>query len=199
MIRATLVALAAAVMGCTGPALADPTVAVPPPAAPAQAESPPPVQPPNMAPSIAPSTPQGMPPGAEESGRYTFHAVNEGFVRLDSRTGQLSQCYRRDGIWSCTVAPDEREALESEIARLRQENVAMKKTLLAKGGNLPAGIAPAPQAGPVPPADVPDATPRPPKPPADADIDGVIAYMKNVWRKLVDMMLDLQRDVQRKI
>ena len=143
------------------------------------------------------------PPGAEENGRYTFHRVGDGFVRLDSRNGHLSQCGIRDGIWSCTVAPDEREALESEIARLRQENVTMKKTLLARGGNLPGGVAPeakAPQAGaPVPPADVPDTTPRPPKGPSEPDVDGVVAYMKNVWRKLVDMMLDLQRDVQRKI
>src|SRR5581483_11719853 len=103
------------------------------------------------------------------------------------------------GAWSCKLVPDERAALEGEIARLQRENAALKKSLLSKGLDLPPGAVAdaAPADKPVPPAEVPNAAPQPPKAPSEAELDRAIAYMKNVWRKLVDMMLDLQRDVQR--
>jgi hypothetical protein len=144
-------------------------------------------------------------PGAEESGRYTFHRIGDGFVRLDSTTGQLAQCGWGPAGWSCKAAPDERTALESEIARLQRENAELKKSLLARGIELPAGVvAQAPAPPPVPPADVPDPSSKEPrgpkefKPPSEADIDRALSFMKNVWRKLVDMMVDLQRDIQKK-
>ena len=37
-----------------------------------------------------------------------------------------------------------------------------------------------------------------PKMPSDAELDRAFAFMKNVWRRLVDMMVDLQRDMQKK-
>ena len=52
-----------------------------------------------------------------EGGRYTFHRMGEGFVRLDSATGQVAQCRSSATGWSCQAAPDERLALESEIAQ----------------------------------------------------------------------------------
>lgn len=168
------------------PAAPAPTIAGPAPAKPAQA-----------------AQDTATPGSAEDGGRYSFHRMGDGFVRLDSRTGQLAQCGWSATGWSCKAVPDERTALESEIARLQRENGALKKSLLSRGIVLPGGvIAEAPAAPPVPPAAVPD--PRRddnvqgPKPPSEADLDRAVAYMKNVWRKLVDMMLDLQRDIQRK-
>jgi hypothetical protein len=138
--------------------------------------------------------------GAEE-GRYSFHRMGEGFIRLDSRTGELSQCGWAASGWSCRTVPDERTALESEIGRLQRENGALKKSLLTHGIDLPGGIvadAPA-QAGPVPPEKVPDASRNAdPKGPSDADLDRAITFMKNVWQRLVDMVSDLQRDIQKK-
>ena len=37
-----------------------------------------------------------------------------------------------------------------------------------------------------------------PKLPTEADLDRAITFMKNVWRRLVEMMVELQRDIQRK-
>jgi hypothetical protein len=34
--------------------------------------------------------------------------------------------------------------------------------------------------------------------PSDAELDRAFSFMKNVWRRLVDMMVDLQRDIQKK-
>jgi len=117
-------------------------------------------------------------------------------VRLDSQTGQVSQCGWAATGWSCKSAPDERSALESEIARLQRENAALKKSLLARGIELPGNVTA--EAAPTPPAPVPDAGTGGAKVPSEAELDRAIAYMKNVWRKLVDMMLDLQRDIQRR-
>jgi hypothetical protein len=139
---------------------------------------------------------QGAPPDADD-GRYTFHRMGDGFVRLDSRTGQLAQCGWGPTGWSCKMVADERAALESEIGRLQRDNAELKKSLLSRGLELPSGIvAEAPP--PVPPANVPDPSAKDPKMPSDAELDRAISFMKNVWRKLVDMMVDLQRDLQKK-
>ncbi len=79
-------------------------------------------------------------PPAPDDGRYTFHRRGEGFVRLDSRTGQVSQCGWSPNTWSCKVVPDERVALESEINRLQRDNAALKNSLLAGGLELPNGV-----------------------------------------------------------
>ena len=136
------------------------------------------------------------PPPATEGGRYTFHRMGESFVRLDSATGQVAECKSSATGWSCQAAPDERLALESEIARLQRENASLKKSMLARGLDLPGGATA--ETRPVPPASIPDPSENAPRPPSEAEIDRAIAYMKNVWKKLVDMMIDLQRDIQRK-
>jgi hypothetical protein len=56
-----------------------------------------------------------------ENGRYSFSSVADGVLRLDTRTGQVSQCSRSDAGWVCKAVPDERSALETEIARLQGE------------------------------------------------------------------------------
>ena len=142
---------------------------------------------------------QAAPPASPDDSRYTFHRIGDGFVRLDSRTGQLAQCGWAATGWSCKMVPDERAALENEIGRLQRDNAELKKSLLSHGLELPSGIvAEAPVAPPVPPANVPDPSAKEPKMPSDAELDRAFAFMKNVWRRLVDMMVDLQRDMQKK-
>ncbi len=139
--------------------------------------------------------------GSDEGGRYSFHRVGDDFVRLDTQTGQVAQCGWAATGWSCQAAADERAALDSEIARLQRENAELKKSLLSHGLELPGGaVAEAPsQPPPVPPANVPDPTPN-------KDAEGAERcrsrprprLVKHVWRRLVDMMVDLQRDIQTK-
>src|SRR5207248_258019 len=69
---------------------------------------------------------QAAPPPSQDDGRYSFHRIGDGFVRLDSRTGQLAQCGWAATGWSCKMVPDERAALESEIGRLQRDNVELK-------------------------------------------------------------------------
>jgi hypothetical protein len=149
------------------------------------------------------ATPPASPPQAASSGddapRYSFHRVGDIFLRLDSRTGAVSQCGWSNSGWACKLVPDERSALEGEIGRLQRDNAELKKSLLSRGIELPGGMAaeaPA-AAAPVPPANVPDATAREPKMPSDAEIDRALAFMKHVWRRMIDMMVDLQRDLKK--
>ena len=123
-----------------------------------------------------------------ENGRYSFNPVADGVLRLDTRTGQVSQCSRSDAGWTCKPVPDERSSLEAEIARLQGENATLKKELLARGQPLP-GV-------PSPPA----AKPSEPelKLPSDADVDKVMSFLEKVWRRLIEMGRTVQRDVEKK-
>src|SRR5262245_58196539 len=79
---------------------------------------------------------QGASPDPDDS-RYTFNRVDDGYLRLDGRTGQVSQCTHQSVGWACRALPDDRAALEAEIARLQSENVALKKELIARNLPLP--------------------------------------------------------------
>ena len=128
------------------------------------------------APALAQTTPD------TENGRYTFSAVPDGLMRLDTRTGQVSLCAKKDAGWSCNTVPDERAALENEIARLQRENGAMKKDMLARNLPLPGGVSGAP-----PSAQNRELNLKVPLP-SDAEIDRVMSAFEKMWRRLVDMV-----------
>jgi hypothetical protein len=71
----------------------------------------------------------GAPPapaGEAANGRFTMTPVADGFLRLDTRTGQVSLCTLVAGQAQCRAGADERAALEAEIDRLSKENAALK-------------------------------------------------------------------------
>jgi hypothetical protein len=124
-----------------------------------------------------------------ENGRFTFTPVTDGVLRLDTRTGNVSLCSRREAGWACQVVPDERAVLEGEITRLQVQNGALKREMIARGVPLPA---PAPQ------AERPAAPPRGElNLPSDAELDRVMTFMEKVWRRLLDMV-DETKDRERR-
>ena len=116
-----------------------------------------------------------------ENGRYSFSPVPDGTLRLDARTGAVSLCARKDAGWACNTLPDERQALENEIARLQRETGALKKDMLARGLPLPGGIASAPSAQQ---RELQLKVPLP----SDAEIDRVMSAFEKIWRRIVDMV-----------
>ena len=79
-----------------------------------------------------------------EDSRFTFHRADDGYLRLDGRSGQVSSCTRRTVGWTCEVVPDERVVLEAELMRLQGDNAALKKALISRKLALPSGIRPDP-------------------------------------------------------
>jgi hypothetical protein len=127
-----------------------------------------------------------------ENGRFTFSQVQDSLVRLDTRTGQVSTCAKRASGWACLAVPDERAALESEIARLQSENAGLKKQMMARG-MLP-GQNRESQKG-----DTADKKPQLElKLPNDADLDRVMTFMEKIWRRLIEMVQNVQRDLDKK-
>jgi hypothetical protein len=59
---------------------------------------------------------------ATENGRYSMTPVQDGFLRLDTRTGAVALCRLVNGAPECRLAADERAALENEIGRLQAQN-----------------------------------------------------------------------------
>ncbi len=131
---------------------------------------------------------QNAMPGSDDA-RYTFNRVDEGYLRLDGRTGQVSICARRPAGWACEAVPDERAALEAEIVRLQTENAAVKKELIARNLPLPGTVKPPPAAKP----DEPGL-----QLPSDADLNKVMNFIEKFWRRLVEMMGTLQKDLLKK-
>jgi hypothetical protein len=126
-----------------------------------------------------------------ENGRFTFNQVKDGLLRLDTRTGQVSLCSNRTVGWACQPVPDERAALETEIGRLQNENATLKKDMIARGLPLPGGLR----------AGDPGSSTRNQielKLPSDADIDRMMTFMEKMWRRLIDMVQGMQKDLEKK-
>ena len=76
--------------------------------------------------------------------------------------------------------------LRSEIARLQNENAALKKTILAHGLSLPPGAAP----------EAPAAQNEPSlRLPSDADIDRAIAFVGKVWQRFIDAVARAEKQI----
>ena len=123
-------------------------------------------------------------------GRYTLNKVPDGFVRLDTQTGDVALCSQRTVGWACQVAPEDRAAFESEIARLRGENAALKQALLSRGLPLPSGATPESSG-----SHDNDITIRLPD---GADIDRAVAYVGRLWNRFVDAVNRAQRQMLNK-
>jgi hypothetical protein len=121
-----------------------------------------------------------------EGGRYVFSKQANGYLRLDTQSGAVALCGEQPVGWTCQAAPEDRAVFEHEIARLQNENAALKRTLLAHGLSLPSGVAPDAA------TTQNDSTLRLP---SDADIDRAIAFVGQVWQRFIDAIARAQKQV----
>jgi hypothetical protein len=150
---------------------------------------------------------QSMPDN--ENGRYALSPVQDGIIRLDTRTGAVSTCSNSALGWACYAVPDERAAYDAEIGRLQTENDKSKAEIEKLKTELASR----------PPAEVKtdEALPKSdslkkaePKAaegerkieiplPSDRDMDRVMTFLEQAWRRLVEMAMRMQKDVGGKI
>jgi hypothetical protein len=150
---------------------------------------------------IGAATAQSMPD--KENGRYALAPVADGVIRLDTRTGTVSTCTNSGAGWACYAVPDERAALDAEIGRLQADNEKLKAELAAREPTVAGKIE-----EPLPKED----SLKKPEPkvaegerkieiplPSDRDMDRVMSFLEQAWRRLIDMANRVQKDVTGKI
>lgn len=145
-----------------------------------------------LVPAIAAETPD------TENGRYTLQPSGDGMIRLDTRTGTVSNCSNSAAGWACYAVPDERAALDAEIGRLQAENDKLKAQLASREPG---------------PGKIEDALPKSDKAPnsadgqrkieiplpSDQDMDRVMSFLERAWRRLIDMANRVQKDAAGKL
>jgi hypothetical protein len=136
----------------------------------------------------APALAEGDVPDSEH-GRYSFSKVAEGFLRLDTQTGQVSVCSQRAVGWACQAAPDDRAVLDNEIARLRTEVAGLKKEMLAHGLALPGSGATAPESSGTHDNDITIHLPD------NSEIDRMVTYAGQLWHRFVEAIARAQKQV----
>jgi hypothetical protein len=114
--------------------------------------------------------------GAEDvDGRYQLSPTPEGFLKLDSRSGAVSECKRGPDGYQCRLVPDEQAALQAEIDRLAKENAALREQLAT--------------AGP-PPPERPGESARPEKAPIlprEDEVDRALGLMEKFLRRFMSI------------
>ena len=70
----------------------------------------------------------GAPASAEDlSQRYAMKDIEDGILRLDTFSGDVSYCRKKSDAWVCETAADDRAVLGDEVTRLEAENRKLKK------------------------------------------------------------------------
>lgn len=143
----------------------------------------------------------GAPEG--ENGRYTLSTTADGALRLDTRTGTVSTCSNAGAGWACYAVPDERAAMDAEIGRLQAENERLKAELASREPTVSGKIEEAlPKSDSLKKSE-PKVTENERKIeiplPSDRDMDRMMSFLEQAWRRLVEMANRVQRDVNGKI
>ena len=149
---------------------------------------------------FGPATAQSVP--EFENGRYALSPVADGVIRLDTRTGAVSTCNNSGAGWACYAVPDERAALDAEIGRLQSDNEKLKAQLAAREPTVTGKIdEPLPKTDSLKPATPKADTERKIEIPlpSDRDMDRMMSFLEQAWRRLVEMANRMQKDVTGKI
>jgi len=135
--------------------------------------------------------------GRSDAPRYVMQPVEGGLMKLDTRSGSLSFCSMKSGAWVCEAVPEDRAALEAEIARLQGKVAELEKGRAGVGtAGVPDIMAP-PEPAP-PGAPPPAASPAvPPVPPAGEEerteearkrLDQAMDMAEHVFRRFFEMV-----------
>ena len=141
-----------------------------------------------------------------ENGRYALSPTADGVLRLDTRTGAISTCNNSGTGWACYAVPDERAAMDTEIGRLqadivrlKAETERLKEDLASREPTVPGKIEePLPKSDSLKPAEpkVAESERKIEIPlPSDRDMNRMMSFLEQAWRRLIEMANRVQRDV----
>ena len=123
----------------------------------------------------------------QAGGRYRMTPAEGGaFLRLDTQTGAMSVCQRKDGRWACEAVPDERRGLQAEIERLQSEVKRLEELLALPDPGTPDGKR-AQRSGPKLSL------------PSEEDIDRAMDYAQRMMRKFKDRMREFKDSDRRNL
>jgi hypothetical protein len=106
---------------------------------------------------------------AQES-RYTMEKTENGIVRMDTATGEMSLCHERDGRMDCAMAGDQRSALQDRIDRLERRLSTLEKEIADLKANRPDAL------------------------PSDKDLDRAMGVIEDFMRRFFNMVDNLNKD-----
>lgn len=105
-----------------------------------------------------------------QEGRFVFESNDDGYVRFDTKTGEISICRVVNDQAVCRMAADERKALEEQIELLQERVDALQTELAASESGGHGGF------------------------PSEEDLDRTMGFVENMFRRFNDLVDDLEAD-----
>lgn len=116
--------------------------------------------------------------GDQTKPRYSMIQTENGFVRLDGKSGDLSICTQRDGKLTCRLAADERQAYQTAIDEL-STRVSKLEERLAKIDEVPStGKSSKPKS----------------RVPGEAELDKALNLAEKAMRRFFHMVEELKKE-----
>ncbi|MGH6762969.1 MAG: hypothetical protein ACRECW_15440 [Phyllobacterium sp.] len=110
---------------------------------------------------------------AQETGRYQMEKTGQGYVRLDTKTGEMSICNEQAGQLVCKLAAGERRAFEDELASLSERVKKLEDVLAANGTRTP---------------------PSREALPSEEEFEKTMGYMERFFRRFMDIIEEFQKE-----
>ena len=124
----------------------------------------------------------------ERTGRYSMSpADGGGFVRLDTETGAMALCQRRDAEWNCREMAGPGRGLGDEVERLRAENQRLKGEIRQMEDIIVGDK----RGGGERRAERPGGTFQLP---SEQDVDQAMTYVQRMMRKFKEKLKELESD-----
>lgn len=129
--------------------------------------------------------------------QYHLVEIEDGLVRIDRQTGEITECQNSDNGWVCRLSADDRLAYEAEINRLDAEverlegELAMAREALDDTGQGPSQT-PAPRDESSQDENLRDRLDLP----TDEELDAVMDTAEEVMRRFFGMVQDLREDIE---
>lgn len=126
-------------------------------------------------------------------GRYTMHKADDGFIRLDTQTGEASLCRKAERGWSCAPMEDSAERMRKQIAELEQQNRALSREIATMRDELATlGRRPGRETHPDHYDDRPGGRSQF-RLPSEQDVDRALDYFERMLKKFQDRLNRLER------